>query len=144
MPQSATIAITGVTAHPMSAKGVMVNPVRVAADLIAQFDPLQTPEHTDLRDGYWWFNQVDGRFRNEARLQISIRDFDAAEKFAARKRHVEDGSGDGAGRCIRAPRIECLIEDQYGNIAALARRRPQPCIELVRGRIRGDRHRAEG
>ena len=31
----AAIRIEGVTAHPMSAKGVLVNPVLVAADLIA-------------------------------------------------------------------------------------------------------------
>ncbi|TLU71776.1 peptidase T [Lichenicoccus roseus] len=123
----ATIAITGVTAHPMSAKGVMVNPVRVAADLIAQFDPLQTPEHTDLRDGYWWFNQVEAGSA-EARLQISIRDFDT-EKFAARKRHV--GTAVETVRALHPrARIECLIEDQYGNIAA-ALGDDRSCIELV-------------
>ncbi len=110
----ATIAITGVTAHPMSAKGVMVNPVRVAADLIAQFDPLQTPEHTDGRDGYWWVNNVTAN-GNEGLLHLSIRDFDA-DGIAARKRHVE-----AAVQTVRAlhPRatIECVIEDQYGNIA---------------------------
>nr|WP_321984084.1 peptidase T [uncultured Lichenicoccus sp.] len=110
----ATIAITGVTAHPMSARGVMVNPVRVAADLIAQFDPLETPEHTDGRDGYWWVNDVTAN-GSEALLHLSIRDFDAI-RFAARKRHVE-----AAVQTVRAlhPRaaIECVIADQYGNIA---------------------------
>ncbi|WP_428377283.1 peptidase T [Lichenicoccus sp.] len=110
----ATIAITGVTAHPMSAKGVMVNPVRVAADLMAQFDPLQTPEHTDGRDGYWWCNDVVAN-SNEAQLHLSIRDFDAAS-FAARKRHVEMAVDTVRAQHPRA-RIECIIEDQYGNIA---------------------------
>ncbi|SUB71654.1 Peptidase T [Pluralibacter gergoviae] len=34
------------TAHPMSAKGVLVNPLLMATDYISLFDRLQTPEHT--------------------------------------------------------------------------------------------------
>ena len=48
----ATVEIEGVTAHPINAKGIMVNPVLVAADLIGRFDPLDTPEHTEGREGY--------------------------------------------------------------------------------------------
>ena len=124
----ATIAITGVTAHPMSAKGVMVNPVRVAADLIAQFDPMQTPEHTDGRDGYWWFNDVTAN-GNEARLHLSIRDFDAAG-FAARKRQVEVAVDTVRALHPRAT-IECVIEDQYGNIADSLGEDRSP-VELIR------------
>lgn len=35
---AATVTIQGVTAHPMSAKGVLLNPILVAQDLIALFD----------------------------------------------------------------------------------------------------------
>ena len=37
---SAVVKIKGVSAHPMSAKGVMVNPPLVAVDLINSFDIL--------------------------------------------------------------------------------------------------------
>jgi di/tripeptidase len=40
---AAEIRFTGVTAHPMSAKGVLVNPLLMAADYISHFDRLQTP-----------------------------------------------------------------------------------------------------
>jgi tripeptide aminopeptidase len=110
----ATIAITGVTAHPMSAKGVLVNPITVAADLMARFDPLQTPEHTEGREGYWWVNAMTANAA-DARLAMSIRDFDAA-RFAERKRFVRDAVAATQARFPRA-RIECRIDDVYGNIA---------------------------
>ena len=112
---SVEIAIEGVTAHPMSAKGVLVNPVLVAADLIARFDPLDTPEHTEGREGYCWFNAVEAN-AGAATLKMSIRDFDDAS-FARRKRMV--GAAVEATRAAH-PRatLRCSIEDVYGNIAS--------------------------
>ncbi len=85
---SARIAVTGITAHPVSAKGVLVNPILLATELIALFDPLQTPEHTAGRDGYWWFNRIGGD-QARATLEMAIRDFDGP-RFAERKRAVEE------------------------------------------------------
>ncbi|HWX49329.1 MAG TPA: peptidase T [Roseomonas sp.] len=124
---SATIEITGVPAHPMSAKGVLVNPILIAMELIAQFDPLQTPEHTEGREGYWWFNGITGD-QSSARLTVSIRDFDAAG-FTARKRLLAEAVDGLRERHPRA-RIACRIEDTYGNIdAALGNDRR--CIDLI-------------
>ncbi|MGI4764812.1 MAG: peptidase T [Janthinobacterium lividum] len=50
---SARITIAGVTAHGGKAKGVMVNPMLIAAEFMNAFDPRQTPEHTAVREGYW-------------------------------------------------------------------------------------------
>ena len=112
---SVEIVIEGVTAHPMSAKGVLVNPVLVAADLIARFDPLDTPEHTDGREGYCWCNALEAN-AGTATLKMSIRDFDDAG-FARRKRMV--GAAVEATRAAH-PRasLRCRIVDVYGNIAS--------------------------
>ena len=124
---SATIEITGVPAHPMSAKGVLVNPILIAMELIAQFDPRQTPEHTEGREGYWWFNGITGD-QSSARLNVSIRDFDTAG-FAERKRLLADMVERLQARHPRA-RIACRIEDTYGNIdAALGGNRH--CVNLI-------------
>lgn len=112
---SATIAITGVPAHPMSAKGVLVNPILIAMELMAGFDPMQTPEQTEGREGYWWFNGITGG-QNAARLEMAIRDFDEAG-FAARKRFVAEAVERIQARHPRA-RITCRIEDRYRNIAS--------------------------
>lgn len=122
-----TVEITGVTAHPMAAKGVLVNPILVATDLVAMFDRMQTPEQTEGREGYWWCNGITGN-QSSARLQISIRDHDG-KRFAERKAYAAE-----AVEAIRArhpgARIECRIEDSYQNIdAALGNDRH--CVELI-------------
>ena len=109
------ITVEGVTAHPMSAKGVLVNPILVAADLIARFDPLDTPEHTEGREGYCWFNGMTANAA-AATLRMSIRDFDD-EAFARRKRMVRDAVEATRAAHPRAV-VSCRIEDVYGNIAS--------------------------
>lgn len=111
---SAFVEITGVPAHPMSAKGVLVNPILLAAEFMAMFDPMQTPEHTAGRDGYWWFNGIEGG-QSRAKLQISIRDHDKA-RFEARKAFVTEAVARLQAAHPRAA-IACRIEDSYGNIA---------------------------
>ncbi len=109
------VVIEGVTAHPMSAKGVLVNPVLVATDLIARFDPLDTPEHTEGREGYCWFNGMTANAAS-ATLKMSIRDFDDVQ-FAKRKQMVHDAVE--ATRAVHpGATISCRIEDIYANIAS--------------------------
>ncbi len=111
----AMVTIEGVTAHPMSAKDVLVNPLLVAADLIARLDPRDTPEHTDGRDGYCWANGLVANAAT-ARLTISIRDHDDA-RFAGRKTLVADAVAATRAAHPRA-RLDCDIVDTYANIAS--------------------------
>lgn len=85
---AAEIRIEGVTAHPMSAKNVLINPIRIANDIINRFDVQDTPEHTDGREGYFWFTDLAAN-ANQATLKVSIRDFDRAT-FEARKARLEE------------------------------------------------------
>ena len=110
---SVLFEIQGVTAHPMSAKGVLVNPLLVAADIISCFDRKQTPEHTDGKEGYWWFTGAEA---NDSRciLRMNIRDFDK-ERYEARKKYVLDVVDFMRVRHKRAG-IKVTITDVYGNI----------------------------
>ena len=121
------IEIQGVTAHPISAKGVMVNPLLVAADLIKRFDPLDTPEHTEGREGYCWFTNMTSNAAS-ATLKMSLRDFDDAG-LAARKEAVR-----AAVQATQAvhPRAEivCHIEDSYRNIAS-SLGNDRRCLDLL-------------
>ena len=111
---SVSIRIKGVTAHPMSAKGVLVNPLLVATDLINRFDRLQTPEQTEGKEGYWWFTDCEANAA-ECRLTMNIRDFDRS-RYEFRKAFVLE-----AVEAVRAqhPRavIEAELVDVYSNIA---------------------------
>src|SRR5476649_2922740 len=93
---SAVVTFTGVTAHPMSAKGVLVNPILMAHDFIALFDRLQTPEHTAGREGYFWCNDLQAN-AGRATLKMSIRDFES-DRFAWRKQQIGAMAADIARR----------------------------------------------
>src|SRR5690606_26000017 len=110
----AEIVFTGVTAHPMSAKGVLVNPITMAQDYMAAFDRAQTPENTAGREGYIWFIELVANAA-EAVLRANIRDFDKAS-FEARKRQVGEVAAEIARR-YPTGRVRSEVTDVYGNIA---------------------------
>ncbi|MFE4110181.1 MULTISPECIES: peptidase T [Kosakonia] len=111
---SAQIQFTGVTAHPMSAKGVLVNPLLMAMDYISHFDRQQTPEHTEGREGYIWFNGINA-VQSYATLNANIRDFDS-ESFAKRKQQIADVAAKIAAQYPTA-KVEYSISDTYSNIS---------------------------
>ncbi len=111
---AAEIRFTGVTAHPMSAKGVLVNPLLMATDYISHFDRQQTPECTEGREGYIWFNGIQAG-QNEAVLKANIRDFDK-ERFAARKQQIADVAALIAAQYPTA-KVDYRIEETYSNIS---------------------------
>lgn len=111
---SASIHFTGVTAHPMSAKGVLVNPLLMAMDYISHFDRQQTPEYTEGREGYVWFNGMEA-VQGHAHLSASIRDFDKAS-FERRKQQIADVAKKIAAQYPTA-KVEYSISDIYSNIS---------------------------
>ncbi len=124
---AATITFTGVTAHPMSAKGVLVNPMLMAHDFMSQFDRAETPENTEGREGYIWFNGMNAT-QQVAELNASIRDFDSAS-FAARKQKIEDVAQQIAARYPTA-NVSVEISDTYSNISS-AIGEDKRAIELI-------------
>lgn len=108
------IAFKGVSAHPMSSKGVLVNPVLMAMDFIAAFDRKETPEHTAGREGYFWFQNIAGN-ESEAKLKVMVREFDRA-RFKARKQRLHDVAAEIARR-YPTGKVECRVTDTYGNIS---------------------------
>ncbi|WP_323641650.1 peptidase T [Pectobacterium carotovorum] len=111
---SAEIRFTGVPAHPMSAKGVLVNPLLMAHDFISQFDRQQTPEHTEGREGYVWFNDLTAN-ANEAKLKASIRDFDLAT-FEQRKQQIA-AIAEKIGAQYPTGSVTYTLTDIYSNIS---------------------------
>ncbi len=110
---SVLFEIEGVTAHPMSAKGVLVNPLLVATDIINCFDRKQTPEETDGKEGYWWFTGMQSN-SSRCTLHMNIRDFDK-KCYEARKRYVQSVVDFVRIRHNRA-KINVKFTDVYGNI----------------------------
>lgn len=125
---SFTIDIKGVTAHPMNAKGIMVNPILIANKIINQLDPLQTPEHTAGTEGYFWVNGISGN-KSTAKLNISIRDHDKV-RFAERKAVVNAVVVQVATEYSKA-HVACVCTDEYGNIADAVNEQNKFCIDYL-------------
>ena len=109
----ATISIKGVTAHPMSSKGVLVNPTLIATDFVQMMDRTATPECTEGTEGFIWVNSIVSS-PARATVSIKIRDHNRAkyeEKKATIARAVEYLK-------TRYPRavIELTMSDVNGNI----------------------------
>ncbi|WP_374030930.1 peptidase T [Bdellovibrio bacteriovorus] len=112
---TADMIFTGVTAHPMSAKGVLVNPILMAQDFMALFDRAETPENTAGREGYVWFNGMTAT-QQEAKLTASIRDFDL-NSFAKRKEKLQKAAESIQSKYPTA-QVQLKITDTYSNISS--------------------------
>lgn len=124
---SVTFEIEGVSAHPMSAKNVLINPIRIANDIINCFDSFETPEHTEGKEGYFWFNDIIGN-QSTTTLKMSIRDFDLT-RYEARKTYIQDMVSFISRKYPKA-KIECQITDIYSNIANYLGD-DRRCIDLI-------------
>ena len=111
---SATVTIQGVSAHPMSAKGVLVNPTLLAVDFVNLFDRRETPECTEGTEGYIWCQTIRSN-PSTAVVELNIRDHDKA-RYEGRKRLILENIEKLQKREPRA-RVTYTMEDTYGNIA---------------------------
>lgn len=125
---SAKVHIKGVTAHPMSAKGVLVNPVLVATDLVNSFDRMQTPEHTEKTEGYIWVNGIDANV-SEATVSMNIRDH-SKTLYEARKQQIRDAV---EFLKLRHPKAEITLtmSDTYANIENAVTDDNKQCIDYI-------------
>lgn len=123
----AEISIRGVSAHPMSAKGVMINPILVARDFIDMFDSEQTPECTCAKEGFWWFETLHSDVTN-CQIILQIRDHDKA-RYEWRKQVVMDHIERLKKLHSRAV-IKCELFDTYENIANNVKREDKPVALL--------------
>lgn len=111
---SATVTIQGVSAHPMSAKGVLVNPTLLAVDFVNLFDRRETPECTEGTEGYIWCQTIRSN-PSTAVVELNIRDHDKA-RYEGRKRLILENIEKLQKSEPRA-RVTYTMEDTYGNIA---------------------------
>ncbi len=110
---SGLLTVHGVSAHPMSAKGVLVNPILVAVDFITMFNRLETPENTDGTDGYVWMEGISGN-AGTATVTMNIRDHHR-DRYEQRKDYIRQATELLRKRHPRA-KIELELTDVYANI----------------------------
>ncbi|KAA1183902.1 peptidase T [Rhizobium tropici] len=112
---SCEIVFTGVSAHPMSAKDTLVNPLLMAIDFISHFDRRDTPERTQGREGFLWFKDLVAN-DSEAKLIALIRDFDEIG-FNERKRRIVEVADLIRSRYPSGD-VRCHLTETYQNIGS--------------------------
>ena len=110
---SCLIEIEGKSYHPGSAKGLLVNALRVASDIISNWDENKLPETTEDRQGFICF--MDGKGTIEkAEIKGIIRDHDI-KKLEEHKTDLKNVVADVQKKYPKA-KIKLTISEQYRNM----------------------------
>jgi len=120
----AVVTIKGKIVHPGDAKGKMVNSMYIATDFINSLPRMETPEHTEDRQGFFHLYSIKGKV-DGTRLQYIIRDHDQVH-FEARKQMITKLASELNAQ-YRDDRISVEIKDQYFNM----REKIEPVMHIV-------------
>jgi len=148
---SATVKITGRSVHPGSAKGTMINSIRLSQELNSALPDTERPEYTENYEGFFHLYDIKGSVE-ETTMKYIIRDHDM-EKFNIRKKIITDAVNDLRNK-YRGAEISLTLKDQYFNmkevieasffiieraVEAFKRAGVEPVIKPVRGGTDGAR-----
>lgn len=120
----AVVKVKGKIVHPGYAKGKMVNSMYIATDFINSLPRMETPEHTEDRQGFFHLYSVNGEVDGTS-LQYIIRDHDK-EHFEARKAMMTQ-LADELNAQYGEERVTVEIKDQYFNM----REKIEPVMHIV-------------
>lgn len=120
----AVVSIKGKIVHPGYAKGKMVNSMHIATDFITSLPRMETPEHTDGRQGFFHLHHMRGTV-DGTQLEYIIRDHDR-EHFEARKEMMMQ-LAEELNAQYGIERISVEIKDQYFNM----REKIEPVMHIV-------------
>ncbi len=125
---SAFIEIEGVCAHPMNAKGILINPTLIALDIANNFERLKTPENTQDYEGYIWIQEIHSN-QLKSSMILNIRDHDRA-KYESKKYYIQQVI---ALMQLRYPKakISLKIEDTYSNIKESMNEHNKEALEIL-------------
>jgi tripeptide aminopeptidase len=116
------IRIEGLSVHPGTSKGKMVNAIKLGARLIERLPTDdRSPETTEGREGFIHPHRFTGTTA-EAELRFIARDFDA-ERLAEHEQLLRD-LADELGREEPRARISVTVEQQYRNMKEFLDRDP--------------------
>ncbi|MBE6990497.1 MAG: peptidase T [Ruminococcaceae bacterium] len=124
--------ITGVSVHPGSAKGVMINAAHVAAEIDSLVPGDQRPADTEGYEGFFHLTDMSGDV-SHARMQYIIRDHDSVlferRKQLMREIEAQINAKYGAGTAA------LTLRDQYRNMREVIEHHPET-VEAAEAAIR--------
>ena len=120
----AVVTIKGKIVHPGYAKDKMINSMYIAQDFINSLPRLETPEHTEDRQGFFHLTDIKGDVE-ETKLKYIIRDHDK-DHFEARKEMIKD-LVEEINTQHEKEIVTVEIKDQYFNM----REKVEPVMHIV-------------
>ena len=120
----AIVTVKGKIVHPGYAKGKMINSMYIATQFINSLPKMETPEHTEGREGFFHLHNMKGAVE-ETKLQYIIRDHDLSH-FEARK-NVISKLAEELNSQYGSEVISVEIKDQYFNM----REKIEPVMHIV-------------
>lgn len=111
---SGIVEIRGRSIHPGSAKGQMVNAVRLAEEFDAMLPPDEKPEYTEGYEGFYHLDGIEGNVER-AMMGYIIRDHDA-KKFGDKKAYFQR-VGDYLNAKYGEGTFTLTVKDSYYNMA---------------------------
>ncbi|RKS43353.1 tripeptide aminopeptidase [Gillisia mitskevichiae] len=118
------VKIKGKIVHPGYAKDKLINSMYIAQDFINSLPRLETPEHTEDRQGFFHLTDIKGDVE-ETTLKYIIRDHDKGH-FEARKEMINNLAQEINSQHEREV-INIEIKDQYFNM----REKIEPVMHIV-------------
>ena len=110
----AVVRVTGVSAHPGDAKGVLVNALALASQIVGDLQQEgMTPETTEAREGFLFVTDLNGNAA-EAEIHLILRDFEL-DGLAAKGALLREVCAAVSAAEPRA-KIEVEITPQYRNM----------------------------
>ncbi|MCX7958617.1 MAG: peptidase T [Deltaproteobacteria bacterium] len=118
----AKIKFTGLNVHPGYAKNKMINAAGIAARFYAMIPEYETPERTELREGFFHLLKIGGD-ESEATLQFIIRDFEHSRN----EKRVEllKSLKDFFEKKYPGLKIELEVKEQYRNFKEVLDKTPE-------------------
>lgn len=117
----AVVSVTGKETHPGTAKGVMVNAVRVASEIVAQLPESEAPETTEGRESFIHPYSFEGHV-GRAEVKALLRGFTDSE--LDRLETVIKETIARTNRLFPEANIELAVNEQYRNMNDELQRHP--------------------
>ena len=117
----ATAVFSGRSVHTGTAKGILVNAAEMAAEFIGLLPPLEKPQFTEGREGFFHVVSIQGGCES-AQVDLIIRDHDA-DMFARREQLLRNLAA-GLSEKYGNGRVSLTIVPTYRNMKEVISRYP--------------------
>ena len=125
----AIVEIFGLSVHPATAKGIMINASDVAVEFLSSLPATEKPQYTEGREGFYYVTSIDSSCEY-AKIRLIIRDF-YRSTFENREEYLRKTAAclnNKYGKSV----VSVTIKEQYRNMGEIIENAPHLVTNLKR------------